>query len=241
MRYLFVGGPARSGTSAFTRLINTHPSIVLGMERYKFFYPKRSVSPDLFEDPRFFNPQPDETNVSMARMGDVDVLRRNFESAEYRGDKVPHILRYYKHFNEYLPGCKFIIMYRNIHRICSSWNVRAERKGDSWSPTNDFRVAVDAVNKELRSAVNLHKEQPSRFLIARYENVFSSTSLDTMGKILDWLEVKPHPQLAMAIEKNMKIAERIKNKPLLEYDGQREYIQQNIDWPVIERVESIAV
>ncbi|WP_366939241.1 sulfotransferase [uncultured Paraglaciecola sp.] len=39
----FVSGSPRSGTSALTELLSSHPDISLGMERFKFLYKKNQV------------------------------------------------------------------------------------------------------------------------------------------------------------------------------------------------------
>jgi hypothetical protein len=132
-------------------------------------------------------------------------------------------------------------MYRDVHRICSSWNTRAKNPKDSWAETNDFRIAVDAINKEMHGAADFQKEHPARCLIVRYENIFGPGALDTASAILDWLELKHHPLFFAAVEKNRVIATRISGKPMLEHEGQQEYIREHIDWSVIERIEAVAV
>lgn len=243
MRYLFVGGPARSGTTAFVQLINRHPDVALGIERYKFLYNKdpKNLGPHLFESERFFCFDSRETNVRSDKLGDLDDFKKKFELAEYRGDKMPHVMRYHRILNRRFPQCRFIIMYRDIHRICSSWNTRAKNPKDRWSENNDFRIAVGAINKEMQCAADFQEEHPARCLIVRYENIFGPGAPDTAAAILDWLELKHAPQLFAAVQKNRAVASRISDKPMLEYDGQREYIQQHIDWSVIERIEAIAV
>jgi hypothetical protein len=264
MRYLFVGGPARSGTSAFAHLLNHHPRIALGMERYKYLYNLRTkkhasfwwpnwvqwltghdpiakdIGPHLFESERFFRFDNAETNIGAARLGNPK-FKRKFERATYRGDKVPSMMRFYQSLNKGLPESRFIIVYRDVYRVCSSWNKRAQDPEDHWPATKNFKVAVDAINLELSRAANFQSEHPGRCLIIRNENIFGPDGLDTLAALLDWLELRRHPSITLALKKKMEIAERLKDKPLLEYDGQRDYIQQNIDWSVIGRIEAVAL
>jgi hypothetical protein len=244
-KYLFIGGPARSGTTAFAQLINRHRRIAIGIERYKFIYPNASrraeIGPQLFEAGRFFRFDPSETNIGPARLGPLDVFQRKFAAAVYRGDKIPHIMRYRRIIDKALPGSRFIIMYRDVNRICSSWNQRALNSQDHWAEKNDFRVAVTAINTELSAAVRFQRKFPHRCLIVRYENIFGSAAVETMQRILDWLGLPHSPHLLKAVQTNLTKAEIIRAKPLLELEGQRQFIRSEINWSVIQQVETVAI
>jgi len=243
VRFLFIGGAARSGTTAFVRLLNRHPAIALGIERYKFVYGKRPehVGPHLFDSDRFFAFNNEETNILGTFLGPIEDFKVKFENAAYRGDKIPSVMRYRNNLIKKLPGCKFIILYRDIYRVCSSWNQRAQDPNDRWGAHQDFTAAVKAVNRELSSAVDLRQRQPARCLIVRYENIFGPNALSTMSTIVGWLKVGPHPRFMKAVELNREEAMRLREKPLLEHEGQREFIKKHIDWAVTEKAEALAV
>jgi hypothetical protein len=245
MKYLFIGGPARSGTTGFTALINRHPRVALGIERYKFLYPNANrhgeIGPQMFEAERFFGFDPRETNIGPARLGPLEPFKQKFEASIYRGDKVPHIMRYRRILDEALPGCRFIIMYRDVNRICSSWNHRAQNSKDHWAENNNFKIAVGAINKELGAAVQYQKKFPDRCLIVRYESIFGSGGVEAMRRILDWLDLAHSPHLIKAVQGNLLKAENIRSKPLLELEGQREFIQTEINWSVINQAEAVAI
>lgn len=242
-RYLFVGGPPRSGTTAFTNLLNSHPKIALGLERYKFIYGPHpdEVSEDLFKRERFFQLEERETNVKSPKMMNSDQFKKKFDRVVYKGDKVPNILRYHRTLNERLLRCRYIILYRNVYRICSSWNVRAKNPNDHWPEKNDFRVAVDAINKEMALAAVLQRKQPQRYLIVRYENVFGENGHATVARTLDWLKLKEHPRVMKAFANSRKIAAKVEEKPLVELDDQREFVDRNINWSVVKQVEAVAI
>jgi hypothetical protein len=223
--------------------MNCHPSIALGIERYKFVYGKHQedVGPHLFESDRFFAFGGQETNVNPARLGHIDLFKKKFERAVYRGDKIPGVMRYRRILTDQFPKCRFIVLYRNVERVCSSWNQRARNPNDSWKSDQDFTAAVRAINKELRRAVRLREKQPGRCLIVRYENIFGPNGLDTMGAIVNWLKIEPHPQLMKALEMNRLKATQVERKPLLELAGQHDFIKEHIDWAVIEQAEAVAV
>lgn len=245
MRYLFVGGPARSGTTGFAQLINRHPRVAIGIERYKFLYPnlmrRSEVGPNLFQADRFFQFLPDETNIGPARLGSIDAFKEKHAVAAYRGDKIPHVMRYRRVLENAFPLCRFIIMYRDVTRICSSWNQRAQDTRDHWAEHNNFTNAVGAINRELGAAVRYQKKNQSRCLIVRYENIFGPGAVDTMKSVLDWLDLPHSPHLMKAVQANLVKAEKIRAKPLVELEGQREFIRNEIDWAVIDQVENLAI
>ncbi|MGB3557162.1 MAG: sulfotransferase [Geitlerinemataceae cyanobacterium] len=61
-----VCGCPRSGTTAITKLLNSHSKIIIGMERYKYQIRKsdpNSINPSLFLPEHFLNINSDETNI----------------------------------------------------------------------------------------------------------------------------------------------------------------------------------
>ena len=242
MKYLFVGGPARSGTTQFATLVNRHPYVALGIERYKFLYADKSrhdqIGPQLFETSRFFEFDASETNIPATRL---EPLKRKFDNCTYRGDKIPHVMRYRSVLEQALPSCRFIIMYRDVNRICSSWNRRAQDSKDHWPEHNNFRVAVGAINKELGAAVDFQRKSPDRILFVRYESIFGLDAVSKMRKVLDWLELPHATPLLEAVETNISRAEIISSKSLLELQGQREFIRSQMNWSVIQQVETLAI
>ena len=68
--YLFATGCERSGTTILTRLLQSHPGISIGMERYKYLLRgvrtrrvTRRLCPSHFEPGRFFDFRPTDTNI----------------------------------------------------------------------------------------------------------------------------------------------------------------------------------
>ncbi len=243
MKYLFIGGPQRSGTTAFVSLINRHPKVALGVERYKNVYGKISeVTPQLFEPERFFASPEGGDGINWGRYGDIDLFKKKFERAAYRGDKVPHIMRYQARISEAMPNSKFIIMYRNIERVCASWNRRALDEKDAWNTENDFRKAVEVINDELRRTLKFSRTNPDRCMVVRYENIFGESGKETMGSILSWLDLPVDERVLKALHLNeVRVVPNIKSKPLLELEGQRDFVLSNIDWAVIREIDSLAV
>src|SRR2546423_1804094 len=95
-QYLFLCGVPRSGTTAACQLLNSHPHIVMGVERYKYLYSNASadgLDRSLFERGRFFEFKDSDTNVLRkgAMAGVYDKMETKFDQALYIGDKLPRI------------------------------------------------------------------------------------------------------------------------------------------------------
>ena len=243
IKYLFVGGPQRSGTTAFAAMMNRHPQIAIGIERYKNVYGKLpQITPDLFEAKRFSSHEEGEADVDWKRYGGKEQFGLKLARALCRGDKLPHIMRFQRRISEGLPDAKFLIMYRDIHRVCASWNRRALDEKDNWLLENDFRKAVEVINDELSKALQFHKKSPDRCLLVRYENVFGEAGQASMTKILDWLGLKADPSLLKALQvNNDRITPKIMDKPLLELEGQRDFVLAGIEWETVREIEALAV
>ena len=58
--FLFVIGCPRIATTELTRILNNHPKICIGMERFKYIYERDidSLSKDLFNDLSFLSLKP---------------------------------------------------------------------------------------------------------------------------------------------------------------------------------------
>ncbi len=85
--HLFVAGCPRSGTSALAFLLNEHPRVALGFERYKRV--RAQLDPFHFTPAQFFAPVLAETDIRGELL--YARLRARWESGAVRamGDKVP--------------------------------------------------------------------------------------------------------------------------------------------------------
>ena len=69
-RFLFVCGVARSGTTVLARLLNNHPQVAVGVERYKYRFMRRALPADpasLFTRERFFSYDPEDSQHNSGR------------------------------------------------------------------------------------------------------------------------------------------------------------------------------
>ncbi len=182
--YLFATGCERSGTTVLTRLLQSHPSVAIGMERYKYLLRDvrtrrvtRRLCPSHFEPGRFFDFRPSDTNIIPPNFGDYyDESARRYRSDELRyvGDKVlpPNVWLVRTMANRF-PQAKFVLIYRDQVRVCDSWQRRSSNPEDQWVTGNDYRAGHDHwvdgldVADWLRSAV-----APERVFLTRCEWFF---------------------------------------------------------------------
>ncbi len=241
MKFLFLGGPPRSGTTALVQLLNQHPQIALGVERYKYVYGDKSrwdeIGPPLYLRPRFFDLQATDTNISLGNaknnaygLNGRQLLEAKFDAAQYHGDKLPSIIKFADLLNQRLGACKFIIIFRDIERMCSSWNVRAQRPADSWPAENDFRQAVSNYNFNVANALQHHRTDAERFLLVSYEKLFGRDGQACLTDLLARLDLDPAPVILDYLAANQQNYREINKKPLLELAGQNDFIQKNLNW-----------
>src|SRR5580700_1657278 len=86
-RHLFVAGCPRSGTSALVFLLNEHPQIALGFERFK--RTRALLDPFHFTPAQFFSPVLAETDIQGELL--YRRLRERWSNGSVKvvGDKVP--------------------------------------------------------------------------------------------------------------------------------------------------------
>jgi len=245
LKYLFVGGPPRSGTTALAKLLNHHPKIAIGIERYKYLYHNAArnceIGPGLFESQRFFDIRQEETNVKGHAYENFRELQRKFHSAYYRGDKLPGVARMHATLDRTLHRTRYIFIYRDVERVCSSWNARAENPRDAWPEKNDYRMAVRWMNADFRRIHALATGKPKKFILVNYDELFGENGGVLLAALLRQLGLTPHPHIARYLQKNIETYRSLSLKPLHLNDGHRKFIQANVDWAMVGKIKEISL
>ena len=205
-KLLFVCGAPRSGTTALTHLLNTHPAIVLGVERYRRLLmgegPRgepdevRKFIGQLFERDRLlFEQHPDDSRPFPP--SEVASAAVKFDQCTYVGDKAPALFRRIEALGTALPDAKFVIIVRNPVPVAVSWQNRAERENDTWPATRDHRAAVTMWNESVKSALQaLDAMAPHQIACVRYETLFAeATGRSQWFGLMDWLGLPADPPL----------------------------------------------
>lgn len=191
-RYLFICGTPRSGTTETCNLLNVHPDILIGIERYKYIYnqPDRAdeIGEGLFETGRFTDFRPTDSNIGLKHYRTVDDLARHSGAATVVGDKLPRIYAHYDKMTAAFPGARFIYMLRDPVRVASSWQVRADKERDSWPSVNDSARAVDEWNKANELTLAFARSNPGRLVVVPYEELYSG-NLQPVTQLQVWIGV----------------------------------------------------
>jgi hypothetical protein len=183
----FVIGCERSGTSPLVRVMHAHPAIVMGLERYSTLYNEmrtvrdpQIVGPELFTPERFLDFRPEDTRQRPPAFGTrhYEVARNRFAKGgvAYVGDKVPPPNMWLmRTLVDRFPLARFVFIYRDVVRVCSSWQRRADDPADRWKPWNDYLAGhnhwIDAL-----SIVEWLRQSPAanRLFVVRCEWFFAA-------------------------------------------------------------------
>jgi len=174
MKYLFAFGCPRSGTTVLGHILNRHPSIALGIERFKHIAMGRrsaEFTPELFEQARFLDIRPDDTNTVRQN----DHLAQKFASGRpirMIGDKIPRLYHRIAQLRSGFPEAQMVVIFRDPVDVALSWQARAESPRDSWPAENDGAKAL----AEWMSCVDIVAEaQPAcgtKLKIIDYDRFF---------------------------------------------------------------------
>jgi len=190
-QHLFVAGCPRSGTTALTRLLNLHPEIVVGLERYKRIFGRRhDVKRDMFEEARFFDFREGDTDFAPGRArGDADAFyeraREKFPNARFVGDKYPQFFRFYAALFRAFPAAKVVFIARDPLRVAQSWQRRAD-DATSWPEKNDARRSVGYWNDALAYTLAYAQIKKHAFVFVDFDQFFKSKGkalIELFGRI----------------------------------------------------------
>lgn len=193
-KHLLVSGVARSGTTALAELLNSHESICVGIERFKFqFLLHHNHAASLFERERFFDFRPEDTNLSPTAKPHwqtvYDSIAQKWDTAEVVGDKVPDMTAVLPAFIAANPDFKYIYILRNLKDVGLSWQARANRTRDSWPSKKGFVAACDSWSAQMQAlhALMQSKEMNRMVLLLDYDHMYAedSRSDEVILKFLD--------------------------------------------------------
>jgi len=182
-KHLLISGVARSGTTALAELLNSHESICVGIERFKFqFLLHHNHSARLFERERFFDFRPQDTNLSPTAKPHwqtvYDAIAQKWDAAEVIGDKVPDMTAVLPAFIAANPDFKYIYILRNLKDVGLSWQARANRTRDSWPSKKGFAAACESWSAQMQSlhALMQTKEMNRKVLLLDYDTMYDEGS-----------------------------------------------------------------
>ena len=217
----FVCGVPRSGTTAMATLLNGHPLVCIGMER--FHPPLRRLCPPLFEKERFFDFDPGANHRLYRRMAE------KWDGAGIIGDKIPLLFKAMPLVRKRFPDAKIIYMLRNIEAVACSWNRRAFDDADTWPAYQSFRPSVLLWNRANRVIARQVRQNPDAILIICYERFFSGDDAE-LARLCSFLGVEQAAELTAMYRKQIdRYRAEVAMKPAMILPGQEEFIRRHAD------------
>jgi hypothetical protein len=187
VKYLFVCGAPRSGTTAMWRLLASDRRIVMGVERYGNLFFKESLTKELFTYERFSNLLPGDTFYDDLSSFNpyYDKLEALFSQAVYVGDKLPLLYRHLDSLLSNIVDAKIVFMLRNIFDVCASYEARANDPEDAaWPSDKRTPAAIEDWWSALR-VLKDHANNEQVFPVI-FEDVFSSSGkIDNLFEFLE--------------------------------------------------------
>jgi Sulfotransferase family len=228
---VFITGVPRSGTSAMAYLLNLHPAICIGIERYKFKFVRRGeVDGDEFTAERFFDFRPDDTNLLPERQPHrakfYRRLERKFPQATVVGDKIPSLFDRFEACERAFPEARWVYMLRDVNGVACSWNARAANPEDKWPAKKTFRKAVRDWNRANALIRALPEE---RVRIVAYKDFFGGSEAARQS-LLAFLGAEDEPSIREgAAAAYQKYVEVVQAKTPLVLPGQEAYVAAEAD------------
>ncbi|GAB4531972.1 MAG: hypothetical protein Tsb0014_15980 [Pleurocapsa sp.] len=186
-RFSFVCGCPRSGTTVLTQLLNWHPQVSIGMERFGQLLQRnpQGFTPSIFDINRFFDIQNTDCFYNSFEFNAYsDWYCSKFTKSKYQGsicvgDKNPELYKYFdevKHnFSE--SDFKIIFILRDINSVAESYEVRANNPNDrQWKAERNFKQAISDWNEALSALSKQLESQGSKnnLIIVNYDDLFSN-------------------------------------------------------------------
>ena len=171
-RFAFITGCSRSGTTALTRLVNRHPRVAIGFERFNRRAGAGELSPELFEAERFRRFDSADSHHTGWKGDEIrEPVLEKIATAEVVGDKLPQLIGRMGQLSRFHdPAVIFIL--REPYAIAKSFDRRARNPKDKWSDGRDFRRAIKEFNAAVQDAEELIRSNTYRHYVIAYETFF---------------------------------------------------------------------
>ena len=210
--HLIVTGVARSGTTALGELLNSHPGICLGIERFKFqFLRANNYSGDLFSRDRFFDFREDDTNLRPDKRPAwkpiYDRIDEKWDDATIIGDKVPDMLPILTDFIAANPDFRYICILRNLKDVALSWQARADKTRDAWPAAKDFAAACASWGAQMETLNEMMRNKALRrkVMLLDYDTMYADPA-QTSAALLAYLDLPASPEFSATLAEHAEFA-----------------------------------
>jgi hypothetical protein len=233
---VFLLGSERSGTSPLARVLNSHPQVVMGLERYATIYNEMRrqrdpylIGPEHFTPERFLDFRESDTHQRPPEFGarHYEVAANRFARGDvaWVGDKVlPPNVWLARTMASRFPHSRFVLIYRDPVSVCSSWKRRSDDPSDNWREWNGYLAGLEHWRDGM--AVADWFDEPGlsdRLFVVRCEWFFAEdpTYCESMVRFLD---LEMHPSIAATHAERGAEFRRRQATPSSLTDVEREYV-----------------
>lgn len=237
MKYLFICGCPRSGTTALWRIISAHKNIGIGLERYiGKISPKFLLTPEHFSKERFFSYKEGDTHFSNIEDGEFGPfykgLESNYSECMYLGDKIPILYTRYEELFKSFENAYVLFIFRNVFDVAQSYENRFNKASDTWK--KDFKVAVKDWNISLGRTFQELQKGRNIFCIEYEELFFENYTLDS---ILNWLEIDSSDSFIDNYHEVKSYARKVESDRSINMSTpQKKYIMHNANFAIYKQI-----
>jgi len=232
--FVFVAGCSRSGTTALTQLLNRHPDVAIGYERFREIGWRGELNPALFEPERFRDFRPEDGRPSFVGDPMREPVLHKIHAARVVGDKIPQLVENLEQLDRFREA-KVIFIIRDPFSIALSFNVRAENDRDvPWEPERNYVAAVREFNDSLRFLL-AYRETGRPWLVVEYNNLF----IHGHGADDVWKFVGVDPKAAAPVDDILNAGRANKDRLMRSLTGQE--IALNADYSNYRAAHNLAM
>lgn len=162
--FLFVGGNARSGTTALVALLNGHRDVFLMVERYLTEFLKGQLTAAHYARDRIL-----ADSRGLPHLAEGEDMAARLDRARLMGDKFPALSAGFDLLDARFPGARLVYIVRNPFSVVESYQARFD--DGSWK--RDASRGIRQWNDSMR--LGLARVQAGKpLIVVRYETLFRS-------------------------------------------------------------------
>jgi tetratricopeptide (TPR) repeat protein len=238
-KHIFISGTPRSGTSAFSDLLNSHSKIAIFQERYDASH---GYHPDMFLPNHIYS-----GNWKNRPAADRwQEMREKLNDAIYIGDKRPNFLFSWAITEQNFSPDKIRILhiYRDINDVALSYNQRHINaligKDHTWHELHNFKKACMDFNINNRKLLSLleNKAYKNSIMVVDYETLLSNNK--KILEIFTWLELNIEEDLKHAMTPIFNRSKNLMRKNRSTVKTISDYISSNVDHDLAKRIKALA-
>lgn len=187
---VIVCGCPRSGTTALAMLLNHHPEVCIGIERFSRLILSGAPPADLFTPKRFKDVRLGDTFHEGFRAEERGLgLPDKVDTASVVGDKVPLAYLHYDALSKTFPGVRFVFIVRRLDAVAASYKRRHLDPADRDWRAGGVSEAIRDWNNALAETAYWRRRMP--ILTVSYEALFERG--EHIGRVAAFLNVEAAP------------------------------------------------